>query len=88
MNSIPHMRAARIHDHGGPEVLTVDRIPVPTPGPGQVRIRVAAAALNNIDLWTREGAYGRPDDPDAATGWIGPIDFPRVQGGDAARRMT
>ena len=63
MNSIPHMRAARIHDHGGPEVLTVDRIPVPTPAPGQVRIRVAAAALNNIDLWTREGAYGRSTSP-------------------------
>lgn len=84
MSDSIRMTAARIHAHGGPEVLTVDRIPVPTPGPGQVRIRVAAAALNNTDLWTREGAYGTPDDPDAATGWIGPIDFPRVQGGDAA----
>ena len=65
MSDSIRMTAARIHAHGGPEVLTVDRIPVPTPAPGQVRIRVTAAALNNTDLWTREGAYGTPDDPDA-----------------------
>ncbi|GAA1958779.1 zinc-binding dehydrogenase [Microbacterium aquimaris] len=78
------MTAARIHAHGGSEVLTVDRVPVPEPAAGHVRVRVTAAALNNTDLWTREGAYGIRGDHPSPAGWIGPIDFPRVQGGDAA----
>lgn len=41
-------------------------------------------AVNNTDLWTREGAYGLPGDPDALAGWRGPLDFPRIQGADAA----
>ncbi|MEQ3551321.1 zinc-binding dehydrogenase [Pseudonocardia nematodicida] len=78
------MRAWVLTGHGGPEVLEYREVPVPEPGPGQVRVRVTAAALNNTDVWTRTGAYGRPGDPDALSGWRGPIDFPRIQGGDAA----
>lgn len=78
------MRAVVMTAHGGPEVLALRDLPVPEPGPGQVRVRVSAAAVNNTDLWTREGAYGRPDDPDVVAGWKGvPIDVPRVQGADA-----
>ncbi len=69
--------------HGGPERLQWREVPVPEPGPGEVRVRVTAAALNNTDVWTRTGSYGRPGDPDARAGWRGPIDFPRIQGGDA-----
>lgn len=69
--------------HGGPERLQWRDVPVPEPGPGEVLVRVSAAALNNTDVWMRTGSYGRPGDPDARAGWRGPVEFPRVQGGDA-----
>lgn len=81
------MRAVRITRHGGPEVLEPARVAVPTPQAGEVLVQVGAVALNNTDLWTREGAYGRPDDPKALSGWRGPIDFPRIQGADVAGRV-
>lgn len=79
------MTAAVLTAFGGPEVLVVRHdVPIPLPGPEQVRVRVSAAALNNTDIWTREGAYGSAEDPDARAGWLGPIAFPRIQGGDVA----
>ncbi|MEV6263192.1 zinc-binding dehydrogenase [Streptomyces sp. NPDC051784] len=82
------MRAVRITRHGGPEVLDVSEIAVPAVRAGEVLVEVGAVALNNTDLWTREGAYGRPDDPTALSGWRGPIEFPRVQGADVAGRIV
>jgi len=82
------MRAVRITRHGGTEVLEQAETAVPEPQAGEVLVRVSAVALNNTDLWTREGAYGRPDDPGALSGWRGPIDFPRVQGADVAGRVV
>ncbi|WP_017569285.1 zinc-binding dehydrogenase [Nocardiopsis halotolerans] len=82
------MRAVRITEHGGPEVLELTEAAVPAPRAGEVLVRVSAVALNNTDLWTREGAYGRPGDPGALSGWRGPIDFPRVQGADVAGRVA
>ena len=74
------MRAMVTSRHGGPEVMGLREVPVPRPGPGEVLVRVAAAGCNNTDLWTREGAYG-VEEPG---GWLGPLDFPRIQGGDVA----
>jgi NADPH2:quinone reductase len=54
------MRAIRIHETGGPEVLVADDVPVPEPGEGQVRVRVEAAGLNFIDTYQRSGAYNLP----------------------------
>ena len=82
------MRAVRITAHGGPEVLELAEVPLPVPKAGEVLVRVGAVALNNTDLWTRQGAYGRPGDPEALSGWRGPIDFPRVQGADVAGRIV
>ncbi|MEV0263979.1 zinc-binding dehydrogenase [Streptomyces sp. NPDC050617] len=82
------MRAVRITRHGGPEVLEPAEVAVPAPQAGEVLVRVSAAALNNTDLWTREGAYGRPGDPKAVSGWRGPIDFPRIQGADVAGHVA
>jgi NADPH:quinone reductase-like Zn-dependent oxidoreductase len=82
------MRAVRIARHGGPEVLALAEVPVPTPQAGEVLVRVTAVALNNTDLWTRDGAYGRPGDPQALSGWRGPIDFPRIQGADVTGRVV
>ena len=78
------MRAAVLTRFGGPEVVELRDVADPRPGRDEVRVRVSAAATNNTDLWTREGAYGLPGDPDALSGWMGPIDFPRIQGADAA----
>jgi len=82
------MHAVRIVRHGGPEVLEPAQVPVPTPAAGEVLVQVSAAAVNNTDLWTREGAYGVPGDPTARSGWRGPIAFPRIQGADVAGRIV
>lgn len=78
------MRAAVTLGHGGLDEIDVREVAVPRPGPGDVLVRVAAAGCNNTDLWTREGSYGVSGDPGAKAGWVGPIDFPRIQGGDVA----
>jgi len=54
------MRAIRIHQPGGPEVLTVEDVPTPEPGPEQVRVRVRAAGVNFIDIYHRTGLYPLP----------------------------
>jgi NADPH:quinone reductase len=51
------VRAIRIHQHGGPEVLTIDDVDDPTPGPGELLVEVAAAGVNYIDTYHREGLY-------------------------------
>ncbi len=53
------MNAAVINEYGGPEAVGIADVPVPKPGPGEVLIRVGAAALNNSDLQTTHGGYGR-----------------------------
>jgi NADPH:quinone reductase len=49
------MRAVVVRTYGGPEALEVIDVPAPEPGRGQVRIRVEAAAVNPVDIATREG---------------------------------
>ncbi|WP_409062038.1 zinc-binding dehydrogenase [Streptomyces sp. SYP-A7185] len=88
MSASAFMRAVRITEHGGPEVLELTEVAVPAPQPGEALVQVSAVALNNTDLWTRQGAYGLPDDPKATSGWRGPIDFPRIQGADVAGRVV
>lgn len=52
------MNAMRIHQFGGPEVLTYEVIPDPQPRKDQVLVRVRACALNHLDLWVRKGLPG------------------------------
>jgi NADPH:quinone reductase-like Zn-dependent oxidoreductase len=49
------MKAAVIHETGGPEVLRLESRPVPTPNQGEVLIRVKAFGLNRSELFTRQG---------------------------------
>jgi NADPH2:quinone reductase len=51
------MRAIRVHEFGGPEVLKLDDLPLPEPGPAQVRVKIEAAGVNFIDIYHRSGAY-------------------------------
>jgi NADPH2:quinone reductase len=52
------MRAVRISEHGGPDVLEVVDVPPPEPGPGQLLVDVAAVGVNYRDVYEREGSYG------------------------------
>ena len=52
------MKAVRIHQFGGPEVLTYEDIPDPQPRKDQVLVRVKACALNHLDVWVRKGLPG------------------------------
>ena len=49
------MKAVTLREHGGPEVLRVEELPIPEPGPHEVRVRVRAVALNHLDIWVRRG---------------------------------
>src|SRR6201998_1927110 len=49
------MKAAVIHEAGGPEVLKIENLPIPAPRRSQVLIRVKAFGLNRSELFTREG---------------------------------
>jgi NADPH2:quinone reductase len=54
------MRAVRMHATGGPEVLTVETIPVPQPDRGEALVRIEAAGVNFIDVYKRAGLYRLP----------------------------
>ena len=49
------MKAVRIYEFGGPEVLKYEDVPEPLPGPGQIQIRVIAAGVNPMDWKIRRG---------------------------------
>lgn len=49
------MKAAVIHEAGGPEVLKIESLPIPTPKSGEVLIREKAFGLNRSELFTRQG---------------------------------
>ena len=49
------MKAARVSQVGGPEVLEIGDLPDPQPGPGQVRSAVRAAGVNPSDWKKRKG---------------------------------
>ncbi|MFI0819905.1 NADP-dependent oxidoreductase [Streptomyces sp. NPDC021098] len=54
------MRAIRLHEHGGPEVLRDDEVPIPEPGPGEVLVRVHAVGVNPPDWYLRDGLTNLP----------------------------
>lgn len=64
------MKAIRIHEDGGPEVLRYEDAPDPESGPGEVLVRLRAASLNHLDLWIRKGLPSVPK--------------PRILGADGA----
>jgi NADPH:quinone reductase-like Zn-dependent oxidoreductase len=64
------VRAVRIHEDGGPEVLVLEEAPDPVPGSGEVLVRLRASALNHLDVWTRKGLPSVPK--------------PRILGADGA----
>ena len=51
------MKAIRVNETGGPEVLRYEDVEVPEPGPGEARVRLAASGVNYIDTYQRTGLY-------------------------------
>ena len=51
------MKAIRVHEFGGPEVMKLEEVPNPTPGPGQVVVSVKAVGVNPVDSYIRTGTY-------------------------------
>lgn len=49
--------AILIRQHGGPEVLQLEAVPLPDPGPGQIVLRQEAASVNFHDVYVRSGSY-------------------------------
>ena len=57
------MRAIRIHQNGGPDVLKLEEVDLPKPGKGEVRLRQHAVGVNFIDIYFRNGFYPAPGLP-------------------------
>jgi NADPH:quinone reductase-like Zn-dependent oxidoreductase len=68
------MKAVRIHEFGGPEVLRYEDVPDPQPRKDQVLIRVKACAMNHLDIWVRKGLPG--------------VNLPRILGSDIAGEIV
>jgi NADPH:quinone reductase-like Zn-dependent oxidoreductase len=64
------MKAIRIHEDGGPDVLRYEDVPDPVAAEGEVLIELRAASLNHLDVWIRKGLPSVPK--------------PRILGADGA----
>jgi len=51
------MKAIRVHEFGGPDVLRLEEVPNPTAAAGQVVVQVKAAGVNPVDTYIRAGTY-------------------------------
>ena len=51
------MKAIRVHEFGGPEVLQLEEVPTPQPGAGQVLVRMHAIGVNPVETYIRAGTY-------------------------------
>ncbi|MFI0980672.1 NADP-dependent oxidoreductase [Streptomyces sp. NPDC021093] len=72
------MRAVRLHEYGGPEVLREDKVPIPEPGPGEVLVRVHAAGVNPPDWYLRGGLTRVPGEPEST------VSLPVIPGTDVS----
>jgi len=53
------MKAIRVNQFGGPEVLRLEEVPDPKPGAGQVAVRMKAIGVNPYETYMRSGTYPR-----------------------------
>jgi NADPH:quinone reductase-like Zn-dependent oxidoreductase len=74
--SIDSMKAVRLHQYGGPNVLRYEDAPMPVLKPGELLVRVHAAGINPPDWYLRDGYSTLPAD------WRPPVPFPAIPGSD------
>src|ERR1700716_833208 len=72
------MRAIRVHEHGDPEVLRYDEVPIPELKPGEVLVRVHAVGINPPDWYLRDGMTNLPPETRPK------FDFPVIPGTDVS----
>jgi len=51
------MKAIRVHEFGGPEVLKLEEVPEPKPGANEVVVQIKAAGVNPVETYQRNGKY-------------------------------
>lgn len=78
MMSIDTMKAVRLHEFGGPEVLRYEEAPLPELKPGEVLVRVHAVGINPPDWYLRDGYKSLPPE------WRPPVPFPIILGSDVS----
>ncbi|WP_323679335.1 zinc-binding dehydrogenase [Exiguobacterium indicum] len=79
------MKAVTVTGHGGLEQLAYIDQETPQPKQGEVLIEIKACALNNTEIWMREGAYGA----ESESGWKAEgVQFPRIPGSDISGRIV
>ena len=49
------MRAVRVHEHGGPDVLRLDEVDPPRPAAGEALVKIACSGVNFLDIQYRTG---------------------------------
>ncbi|PQP88083.1 NADP-dependent oxidoreductase [Paenibacillus sp. AR247] len=76
--SIDTMKAIRLHEFGGPEVLRYEEAPLPELEPGEVLVRVHAVGINPPDWYLRDGYKSLPPE------WRPPVPFPIILGSDVS----
>jgi NADPH:quinone reductase-like Zn-dependent oxidoreductase len=54
------VKAIRIHEDGGPDVLRYEDAPDPVAGPDEVLVELRAASMNHLDVWVRKGLPSAP----------------------------
>ena len=72
------MKAVRLHEFGGPEVLRCDEVAVPELKPGEVLVRVQAVGINPPDWYLRDGYRVLPPE------WRPPVPLPAIPGTDVS----
>ncbi len=72
------MKAIRLHEFGGPEVLHYDEVAIPELKPGGVLLRVHAVGVNPPDWYLRDGLKMLPPE------WRPPVPLPVILGSDAS----
>jgi NADPH2:quinone reductase len=55
------VKAIRVHQHGGPEVLKLEEVVTPQPVAGQVLVRLRAVGVNPVETYIRSGNYARKE---------------------------
>ncbi len=53
------MKAIRVHEFGGPQVMKLEEVPDPKPGSAEILVRIRAAGVNPVDAYMRAGTYPR-----------------------------